>query len=303
MDAQEYTTVAFNVYASRYASIAGYVLMLYDHILTFDEEVRFIWAAPWTLPKALFLIIRYFVPAFVLIHLCRKLLQDQSTDIQRFDVCKVWFNVSASMGIITIAIGNFLALMHIWNLWERDGRLMILTSCLFVATQIANIICLTFSLVHITESVYFNSTFSTCMLTDRHSAGIIWAPGVAFEAVIFSALFWNALSRPRYLEDDFTKILYRDGFAYILVVFVLRLMNLILSFVAPVRRRPLGPLYVLTALFSSLIFLGIFFIWCSTTMTVTRLVLNVAGMAEKRALHMFQIELTQFEYTDEDSEP
>lgn len=283
MDAQEYTTVAFNVYASRYASIAGYVLMLYDHILTFDEEVRFIWAAPWTLPKALFLIIRYFVPAFVLIHLCQ--LTGLSTFSDMF--CKVWFNVSASMGIITIAIGNFLALMHIWNLWERDGRLMILTSCLFVATQIANIICLTFSLVHITESVYFNSTFSTCMLTDRHSAGIIWAPGVAFEAVIFSALFWNALSRPRYLEDDFTKILYRDGFAYILVVFVLRLMNLILSFVAPL----------------SLIFLGIFFIWCSTTMTVTRLVLNVAGMAEKRALHMFQIELTRFEYNDEDSEP
>ncbi len=35
---------------------------------------------------------------------------------------------------------------------------------------------------------------------------------------------------------------------------VLRLMNLILSFVAPVRHRPSGPLYVLTALFSSLLF-------------------------------------------------
>lgn len=282
MDAQEYATVAFNVYASRYASIAGYVLMLYDHTLTFDEEVRFIWAAPWTLPKTLFLIIRYFVPAFVVIHLC------QLTGLNTFSdmFCKVWFNISACMGIITIAIGNFLALMHIWNLWERDGRLMVLTSCLFVATQIANIICLTFSLVHITESVYFNSTFSMCMLSDRHSAGIIWAPGVAFEVVIFSALFWNALSRPRYLEDDFTKILYRDGFAYILVVFVLRLMNLILSFVAPL----------------SLIFLGIFFIWCSTTMTVTRLVLDVTRMAEKRALQMFQIELTRFEYNDEDSE-
>ncbi|KAK0462713.1 hypothetical protein IW261DRAFT_1576317 [Armillaria novae-zelandiae] len=299
MDAQEYTAVAFNVYASRYASIAGYVLMLYDHILTFDKEVRFIWAAPWTLPKILFLIIRYFVPAFVLIHLCQltglstfsdmvvfKLCFEPDTSNERTS-CKVWFNVSASMGIITIAIGNFLALMHIWNLWDRDGRLMILTSCLFVATQIANLVCLAFALVHITESVYFNPTFSMCMLTDRHSAGIIWAPGVAFEAVIFSALFWNALSRPRYLEDDFTKVLYRDGFAYILVVFVLRLMNLILSFVAPL----------------SLIFLGIFFIWCSTTMTVTRLVLNVAGMAEKRALHMFQIELAQFEYIDEDNEP
>ncbi|KAK0189977.1 hypothetical protein F5146DRAFT_1139491 [Armillaria mellea] len=264
--------------------------MLYDHILTFDEEVRFIWAAPWTLPKTLFLIIRYFVPAFVLIHLC------QLTGLSTFsDTVGTSFGLTcytdgssvASMGIITIAIGNFLALMHIWNLWDRDGRLMISTSCLFVATQIANIICLTFSLVHITESVYFNSTFSMCMLTDRHSAGIIWVPGVAFEAVIFSALFWNALSRPRYLEDDFTKVLYRDGFAYILVVFVLRLMNLILSFVAPL----------------SLIFLGIFFIWCSTTMTVTRLVLNVAGTAEKRALHMFQIELAQYEYTDEDNEP
>ncbi|PBK87256.1 hypothetical protein ARMGADRAFT_939073, partial [Armillaria gallica] len=254
-------------------------LMLYDHILTLDKEVRFIWAAPWTLPKTLFLIIRYFVPAFVLIHLCRKLLQDQSTEIVNRTCHLVLIPFSSSYAV--------LALMHIWNLWDRDGRLMILTSCLFVATQIANLICLTFSLVHITESVYFNSAFSMCMLTDRHSAGIIWAPGVAFEAVIFSALFWNALSRPRYLEDDFTKILYRDGFAYILVSSLLRLMNLILSFVAPL----------------SLIFLGIFFIWCSTTMTVTRLVLNVAGMAEKRALHMFQIELTRFEYNDEDSEP
>ncbi|KAK0201175.1 hypothetical protein DFS33DRAFT_1357932 [Desarmillaria ectypa] len=266
MDAQEYTTVALNVYASRYASskCSSGQLMLYDHTLTFDEEVRFIWAAPWTLSKALFLTIRYLVPAFVLIHL------SQLTGLSTFSDTAIWFNVSASMGIITIAIGNFLALMHIWNLWERDGQLMILTSCLFVATQIANIICLTFSLVHITESVYFNSTFSMCMLTDRHSAGIIWVPGVAFEAVIFSALFWNALSRPRYLEDDFTKILYRDGFVYILL---------------------------------SLIFLGIFFIWCSTTMAVTRLVLDVTEMAEKRALHMFQVELTRFEYNDEDGEP
>ncbi|KAK0462889.1 uncharacterized protein EV420DRAFT_1761248 [Desarmillaria tabescens] len=294
MDVQEYTAVAFNVYASRYASIAGYVLMLYDHTLTFDEEVRFIWAAPWTLPKTLFLIIRYFVPAFVLIHLCQLTGLSTFSDTVglSFGLAYIYYHNTdgspvASMGIITIAIGNFLALMHIWNLWERGGRLMILTSCLFVATQIANLICLTFSLVHITESVYFNPTFSMCMLTDRHSAGIIWAPGVAFEAVIFSALFWNALSRPRYLEDDFTKILYRDGFAYILVVFVLRLMNLILSFVAPL----------------SLIFLGIFFIWCSTTMTVTRLVLDVTGMAEKRTLHMFQVELTRFEYNDEDGEP
>ncbi|KAL0575100.1 hypothetical protein V5O48_006876, partial [Marasmius crinis-equi] len=44
-------------------------MLLYDYLLTFSEEVELIWKARWTIPKVLFLIMRYCVPAALLIHI------------------------------------------------------------------------------------------------------------------------------------------------------------------------------------------------------------------------------------------
>lgn len=38
-------------------NVTGYVLLLYDYFLTLPEEVKLIWPTPWSLVKALFLIV------------------------------------------------------------------------------------------------------------------------------------------------------------------------------------------------------------------------------------------------------
>lgn len=56
---------------TRVASHMLYLLsqvLLYDHLLTFSVEVGLIWAARWSVPKVLFLLLRYFVPSSVIIH-------------------------------------------------------------------------------------------------------------------------------------------------------------------------------------------------------------------------------------------
>jgi hypothetical protein len=40
-------------------------VLLYDHVLTLGDEVKYIWSAPTTLAKILFLTLRYMVPAFM----------------------------------------------------------------------------------------------------------------------------------------------------------------------------------------------------------------------------------------------
>jgi hypothetical protein len=47
-------------------------MLLYDHFLTLDQEVEEIWKAKWTLPKIFFLILRYMVPALMIIETYRK---------------------------------------------------------------------------------------------------------------------------------------------------------------------------------------------------------------------------------------
>ncbi|KAI3612756.1 hypothetical protein WG66_014733 [Moniliophthora roreri] len=48
-----------NVQALRYISAAGLVMLLYDHLLCFDDEVALIWKARWTIPKTFSIYIDY----------------------------------------------------------------------------------------------------------------------------------------------------------------------------------------------------------------------------------------------------
>ncbi|KAG2016470.1 hypothetical protein CC2G_009638 [Coprinopsis cinerea AmutBmut pab1-1] len=43
-------------------------ILFYDHLITLPDEVRVIWPMPWKLPKILFMVNRYFVPAFLIFH-------------------------------------------------------------------------------------------------------------------------------------------------------------------------------------------------------------------------------------------
>ncbi|VDB96530.1 unnamed protein product [Peniophora sp. CBMAI 1063] len=56
----------FNSKICIYVSMAGLVMILYDHMLTFADEVELIWKAPRSIARTLFLINRYCVPAMVI---------------------------------------------------------------------------------------------------------------------------------------------------------------------------------------------------------------------------------------------
>lgn len=43
-----------------------------DHLLTLDEEIQYVWKAPWTLPKGMFLANRYGVPLLTIINTWRE---------------------------------------------------------------------------------------------------------------------------------------------------------------------------------------------------------------------------------------
>ncbi|KAF5319358.1 hypothetical protein D9619_008677 [Psilocybe cf. subviscida] len=52
---------------SRYLGAAGLALTLYDHTLTLSDEIEYVWKAKWTIPKLLFLLIRYAVPCALIL--------------------------------------------------------------------------------------------------------------------------------------------------------------------------------------------------------------------------------------------
>ncbi|KDR66287.1 hypothetical protein GALMADRAFT_259566 [Galerina marginata CBS 339.88] len=66
-DSLMYSQAGLDMYRAgqitRYSELASACVILYDHLLTFDNEVKSIWTRKWSLPQVLFVISRYYVLA------------------------------------------------------------------------------------------------------------------------------------------------------------------------------------------------------------------------------------------------
>ncbi|KZV74975.1 hypothetical protein PENSPDRAFT_681416 [Peniophora sp. CONT] len=274
--------------ATVFVSLASITFLIYDHVLTFGDEVEYVWKAPRNITKYLFLFNRYTVP--IVICICMRAftgVQSGPLSNELFACsfnCKVWSAVSIAISPISIANGSFIVLLRLWNIWDRRMKLLLPTFALFVLTQ-----CVTVAMAirlavkdygappatdeHVRASVdrslrisdsslYFSYT-RTCVFPHKISYVSLWAPAVGFEVIIFAVTWWNALSRPRTNDIALARQLYWDGSIVFFVVFTLRLMNMVISIVAPL----------------SMTMLGLYFVWSANTVTVSHLVLNLRKVA------------------------
>ncbi|KAF8839976.1 hypothetical protein BDN67DRAFT_969216 [Paxillus ammoniavirescens] len=249
--------------ASQYLSAAGLVILLWDHLLTFQDEVQLIWQAKLSVPKVLFLFNRYAVPIAMIV-------QTQGfSGIGHAELsstfCKAWFAIAVFIGMTSIAVSNFLVLLRLWALWDRSPQLMLWTLSLFILTQMVSL-AFTGYVIHTSIPTLISAPIlDGCTLNSKPPFAMLWSPGIAFEVMVFVTTFWNACDRPRQRDVQMAKVLYRDGCVYFLGLFVLRLVNLVLSIVAPL----------------SLMFLGLFFIWSISNITLTRLILNLRRVSDR----------------------
>jgi len=239
---------------------AGLVILLWDHILTFPDEVLLIWRARLSAPKILFLFNRYMVP-FAMIVQTHEF--SGVTPYLSLSCCKVWYSIAVVVGMLSIATSNFLILLRLWVLWDRSPRLMLGTLTFFVVTQLVSLSFVGYVVYDMLPTLFFDPILHVCMPMSKPNFVMLWSPGIVFELVVFLAAVWNALDRPRSRDVRMTKIMYRDGSLYFLGLFALRLLNLLLCVIAP----------------APLTFLGVFFIWSISNITLARLILNLRRLS------------------------
>jgi len=250
---------------TRYLSAAGLVMLLYDHFLTLDQEVEEIWKAKWTLPKIFFLILRYLVPSLMIIETYQ--ISGISNHEITIDFCKGWFVFSMIMAMSSITISNLLILLRLWALWGRDRKLIMWTFLGFVVVQLAALAVLVHVIVIGLPLLYWEPKLQICGLKQRPHVEGLWIPGIAFECVVFAAAFVNGFHRPRSVGGhSLLSALFRDGIHYFVALFLLRLNNFFFAVLAPL------PLLVCT----------IYLVWCCTTLTVTRFLLNIRRVASEQ---------------------
>ncbi|KIM85056.1 hypothetical protein PILCRDRAFT_380072 [Piloderma croceum F 1598] len=119
--------------------VACVTLWGYDHCLTFASEASLIWNAPWTFPKVLYIVTRYWSSVTLIILLYFHFSHDISVKncliFQRFVTWSINIGMCSAEVILTI---------RTWAVWERSRKVAIFLSIFFAAIWISGFIIMGF---------------------------------------------------------------------------------------------------------------------------------------------------------------
>lgn len=260
-----------NVALTKYFAAIGFTIVCWDTLLTLPDEIRLIWPERWSLVKALFYANR--VVSFIFIALNTYHLTGLAPAFSN-TFCQVLIMTTGYGAIIAFGIANWLLLARATALWGGTRKIVWTMTIFYLVTYIATISIATVASRQIVDDIFYAPPVKTCAITVRPTTfGAIWVPSVIFEMALFGMLFTKLFSHARVIASGGTcskliSTLHRDGIVYFVVIFCLRLFNLIAWSALPL----------------SLVFIGIFLLWSCTTVLLTRLHLNLKALgAEPRS--------------------
>ncbi|KIM42726.1 hypothetical protein M413DRAFT_122450 [Hebeloma cylindrosporum] len=248
------TNGARHLLASKYFQLAAFVMLVYDHMLTFDQEVNRIWRQKLSGASVLFLINRYITPLQFIIILVA--FQDPNWTLQACDNYVLFEGVSS---VTLVAVCELIMILRIYALYRR------LPILIFLMTLWATQLTVSAIGLHTGYKIPLPPMLVGCILTsDSPIFPSLWVAPLITDACVFIL----TLSRTRqYIKDSGTAptvyIFVRDGALYFLVIFLANLMNILVYFLSPVDLRALG------ASFSQMI----------TSVMISRLVLNLRSLS------------------------
>lgn len=251
-------------YRTRYLTVAGLVVLLWDHCLTFERERRYIWPARNNVGKWGFLCCRYVVPIILIVeaHTNSGLNSMKFSD----NFCRTWVVVTCLSGVIFSAFSRALVLMRLWRPWNGLGSVILATSVVFVIAEVGSVASMAISIQQSWSTYHFVPSLHICAVTSKPGAlKGVWGFTVFLELFMFVMVYVNALSRPRSAHTFMLGVLYRDGIVFFLTISTLGWLNLVVAITAP----------------ASEVFLGAYCIWALVTTIVSRMIINLQE-AEKR---------------------
>ncbi|TFK35061.1 hypothetical protein BDQ12DRAFT_688738 [Crucibulum laeve] len=248
---------ATNLKAAKYFQLAAFIVLLYDHILTFPEEVQRIWSQKLSVASILFLINRYITPIqFVIII-------DAFHDpiwTETVSSCRRFVAFEGASTVTLVAICELIMIMRVYALYERSRTILIFLMTLWML-QVA------LSSVGIDTGfpVPLPDGFIGCIFTGSHPLfPAIWVTPLISDCAIFSLTLWRTRTYLRHSRAaPTTHVFIRDGLLYFLVIFMANLLNTLLFFLGADDIRAIG------ASFSQLI----------TATMISRLVLNLRSVS------------------------
>ncbi|KAI0259229.1 hypothetical protein BC834DRAFT_974468 [Gloeopeniophorella convolvens] len=229
----------------RYISLVGLVTVLYDHALTFDDELRLIWRAPNSFAKWIILSNRY-ITEIALIAVANEMSGFHSYSYSDTDLGHQ-------------CLTNLLTFLRVVVLWNKAPRVVLGLGAMFFLSFFMTLAFMIASMVILGPSIRWNPIGHMCTLSKSTPIlAAVWAAPMGFEISVLALTLYNALSRPRDSQSALAQALHRDGMLFFVAIPLLRLINIIFTSTGDPKR----------------ITYAVFFVWALLTVGINHMVIQ-----------------------------
>ncbi|KAF9002513.1 hypothetical protein BDQ17DRAFT_1356988 [Cyathus striatus] len=221
------------VQAARYISAAGVTALLWDHLITIDDELSFIWQNERVgffgyASKTVFAFSRYGCELAMIYG-----AYAFSGISPKFDlaICRsyLWVLVGAATSFASIT--HFIILLQVYVSWDRRRSVAYVLMISF-AVVIPLFTVLLFIVAHQAEA-QVNISGGVCIIKRLpHLVPVAFGCLLLIDFLFLVLIVYNAVETPHRNNIDVIHRLQKDGFKAFLVLFILRLINFVSSLAA-----------------------------------------------------------------------
>ncbi|KDQ16565.1 hypothetical protein BOTBODRAFT_252598 [Botryobasidium botryosum FD-172 SS1] len=209
-------------------------LLCYDHAITFGEEVRLVWNAPWNLAKFLYLFLRYFTEIALLIDGSYRLHGHMTTSgayplvIRQMSGDGILHHCRLLTGLYTTAFtlsclaGDLLLFIRVYAIWGRQLKVLVSMGVLFVVNYVMYACAPGVLSANMNERALFWGACSDLRIITP--VYVSWAFSLLYEAVAFAMTLVRSIqiARNQGIRGTIFYVVFRDGLSYFVVLTILR---------------------------------------------------------------------------------
>ncbi|PVG03173.1 hypothetical protein CPB86DRAFT_695685 [Serendipita vermifera] len=260
---------ALNITNSRYLTVAGLTIAMYDIFLLFSDEIRLVWTHRSKRSIKILYFFNHYVPPIFLIIANYQIAPFRSALSTNIFSCRLWIPFALCFQVISGICSSYIILLRVIALYGDHRTVNLVTYTLFYVSYGVCISAAVICIVSMREHMgYYIDLGGICNYTGNQ----IWFIVVMVSPILFELTagiltickafkhayaLWSSASSP------LLHSLLRDGIFFCMIIVALRVCNV----------------FIWTMLPSGSAYLGLYILWAPLSVMSTRFYLNVKDVA------------------------
>ncbi|GLB35202.1 hypothetical protein LshimejAT787_0207670 [Lyophyllum shimeji] len=227
---------------------ASLTWVVYDFLLTFSREIKYIWLSKLSLPKITYLFLRVYTMAFIASNLYIRDRVGYSNKLYAYH----WWGIMG-VPVVTNVTTNVLLCMRLYALYRRSVKVLAFLLFVFLGSLTAELyVCVAYAVNSAKgPGTVLPPPIPGCIpasIPEGFSAIIAWVPTVAAQGIFFlmsvlhilqegsesaspkhkAAAGWKALFQSRKRTMPLVVLFVRDGAVFFLIILLSLIMGLVI---------------------------------------------------------------------------